>query len=362
MFGKAWRIGRVGGIPVNVDSSWVWIAVLVTYYLWSMFAASSKLGSSAAFAYAVGTAIMFFGSVFLHELAHAVAARLNGIEVFGITLVVFGGFTSARADQKGPGPSFVISAVGPATSLALSAGFWRLSEATSGPLAGVFGYLGWINGFMAVFNFLPGLPLDGGRMLEAILWRVLGNHDRGTRIAAYAGMGLGAVIVAIGVRSIAVGRLNDGLWPILIGIFVFQGARATERQIAVRTRMTGARVADAMDPPPPAMAADLSLSEALDRFRQGGADQAFPVIEDGGRVIGLVTFASARSIGMHDPMRPVRDALVPLEEIVTVREDEALDEVAGRLGSGRTALVLRDGRLVGTISGPSLVRWANATR
>jgi Zn-dependent protease len=129
VFGRPWKIATIRGIPVFIDPSWVWIAVLVTYSLWSRFdVLYPNLGTGTALGFAVAGSILFFGAVFLHEGAHAVAARANDIEVHGITLVLFGGFTSARSDAKGPGPAFLIAAVGPATSLAVGALFCSRSS------------------------------------------------------------------------------------------------------------------------------------------------------------------------------------------------------------------------------------------
>ena len=146
MFGKSYRIGRIGGVPINIDSSWIWIAVLLTYSLWFQFKGNYfGVSDGEAIGFALLASVLFFGSVLLHELAHAVAARLSRIEVLGITLVIFGGFTSAKADERGPGRAFLISAVGPAMSLALGVLFWRLSRVAGSAneaLAGAFGYVG----------------------------------------------------------------------------------------------------------------------------------------------------------------------------------------------------------------------------
>ena len=363
MFGRSWRIGTIWGIPVNVDSSWIWIAVLVTYSLWAEFRVEfENIQGGTALALAVFAAALFFGSVFLHELAHSVAARLHRIKVFGITLVFFGGFTSARSDEKGPGPAFLISAVGPLTSLALGALFWALSVATdtSGPLSASFRYVGRVNLLLAGFNFLPGLPLDGGRMLEAAVWRISRNHELGTRIAAWSGMGLGGLLLAGGALQVARGDLF-GLWLALIGLFIFQAARAAGAQMGLRRRLAQATVAEVMEPPPPPIPADLSLSEALDRYLRGHEGEAFPVVDDG-RVIGMLTFGSARDVGMVEPLRPVRDAVIPLSQVLTVEVSEPLEEAVARLGAARSALVLDDGRLVGAITGGSVARWAAGRR
>ena len=365
MFGRGFRIATIRGVPVNVDSSWIWIAALLVATFWaSLDQEFPNLASGEAFAYAVFAALIFFGSVFLHETAHAVTARAAGIEVHGITLVFFGGFTAARADEKGPGPAFAIAALGPGTSLALSGVFWLLARATdgtSGPLPGLFDYVALVNLFMAIFNALPGLPLDGGRMLQAALWRITGKPRTATRIAARAGLVVGGIVIAIAIYYLVRQDLFRAVWGAIIGMFIFRGAQASEERIGLDDRLANATVADAMEPPPAAVPADMTLSEALDRYLRGHEEEAFPVL-DGGFVIGMISFTSARELGGRDPLRPARDAVIPLERVLVARPDERLDEVSARLGSERAALVIRDGRLVGSITGSGLYRWAARAR
>jgi Zn-dependent protease len=361
MFGRSFRIATIRGVPVNVDSSWIWIAVLLVATFWSQLDREFQdLSGAEAFGFAVFGALVFFGSVFLHEAAHAITARANGIAVHGITLVFFGGFTAARADEKGPGPAFAIAALGPGTSLGLAGVFWvlaRLLETTSGPLPGLLSYVSLVNLFMAVFNALPGLPLDGGRMLQSVVWRVTNDRQKGTRIAARAGLFVGGAVIAAAFVALAYRELGYAIWGGIIGLFIFRGAQASEQRIGMDGRLASATVADAMDPPPPAVPADLALSLTLDRFLRGHEAEAFPVIE-GGTVIGMISFNSARDLGIRDPLRPAKDALIPLEHVLVARPDERLDEVSARLGNDRAALVLRDGRLVGAITGSGLYRWA----
>jgi Zn-dependent protease len=361
MFGRGFRIATIRGVPVNVDSSWIWIAVLLIATFWSRFDSEfPDLSSATSFAFAIFGALVFFGSVFLHESAHAVTARLAGIEVHGITLVFFGGFTAARADEKGPGPAFAIAAFGPGTSLALSGVFWLLARATqgtTGPLPGLFDYVALVNLFMAVFNALPGLPLDGGRMLEAAIWRFSRDRGTATKVAARAGIVVGVLVLAGAVVEVTRDDIFTAVWLGIIGLFILQGARASEQRIGLDARLASATVADAMDPPPPAVPADMTLSQTLDRFLRGHEDEAFPVI-DGGRVIGMISFNSARELGAEDPLRPARDAVIPLEHVLVARPDEPLDQVSARLGTERAALVLRDDQLVGAITGGGVYRWA----
>jgi Zn-dependent protease len=362
MFGRGWKIATIRGIPVNVDSSWLWIAVLAVWSLWSRFQLY-PVSSGAALGFAVFGAALFFGSVFLHELAHAVAARLNGIEVLGITLVFFGGFTSARSDEKGAGPALLIAAVGPGTSLVIGLVLVAVRSAVgpSEPLYEALHQVARINLFMAAFNLLPGLPLDGGRVLQAAVWAISKRQDLGTRVAARSGMVVGGLLLVAAVYAVSINNLFLAVWVGMIGLFVYQGARTSEHQIGMASRLAGGTVADAMDRPPPAVPAEMTLSEALDRFLRGHETEAFPVV-DQGRVIGMVSFNSAREHGSQDPLLPVRAALIPLENVLTARPDEPLDQVSARLGTGRAALVLRDGELVGAITGSGLARWASSSR
>lgn len=361
MFGRSYRIATIRGVPVSVDASWIWVAVLVTYSMWlrfdGLYHGTSAIG---ALGFAILTAVLFFGAVFLHEAAHAVAARLQDIEVFGITLVVFGGFTSARADQRGPGPAFIIAAVGPATSLVLGGLCWAVSRIVgdaSAPLAAAFGYVGWVNLLMAGFNVLPGLPLDGGRMLETAVWRFSGSRERGTVVAATAGIVVGGLIVAAGLVEAARGDLVGAVWSGIIGAFILQGARSARTGARATARLSSGRVRDAMSLPPLTVPADLSLSEALDRFLRGrGEEEAFPVT-DGGRLVGLVSLATASPVGAEDPLRPVRDAMVPIERFLVVGPDEPLDRAAVRIAAEGVALVVESGAVVGALSGEDVVRW-----
>jgi CBS domain-containing protein len=172
-------------------------------------------------------------------------------------------------------------------------------------------------------------------------------------------MGLGILLFVAAALEIAGGQPFAAVWLAVIALFIFQGARASERQIGLTRRLAEATVADAMDPPPPAVPADMTLSEALDRYLRGHEEEAFPVVE-AGRVLGMVSFSSARRVGAHDPLRPVRDALIPLSQVIVAHPDERLGDVAGRLGAGRAALVLRDGELVGAITGGGVYRWATS--
>ena len=194
-------------------------------------------------------------------------------------------------------------------------------------------------------------------MLQSLVWRLTRDQQRATRVAARAGLVVGGIVIALAIYALTQERLLQAVWGAIIGMFIFRGAQASEQRIGIDGRLASATVAEAMDPPPPAVPADLALSLTLDRFLRGHEDEAFPVIQDG-TVIGMISFNSARDLGRRDPLRPARDAIIPLQHVLVAHPDERLDEVSARLGTDRAALVLRDGRLVGAISGSGVYRWA----
>ncbi len=362
MFGRSWKIATVGGIAIRVDASWAFIALFITYSFWYRFdtqAPYQHLGRGAMLGLAVFAAALFFGSVLAHELAHAGTARARGIPVSGITLWLFGGATSARIEDKGPLDEFLVTAAGPATSFALAALFWGLSKkgsVISPSVAGALGDLGFINFVLGVFNLVPGFPLDGGRLLRSVVWRITGNLDRATGVAGWTGSVVAVGLIATGLLQAARQDFGGGLWFAFIGWFLLQAAQASLRQRRVRRVLAAGTAAEAMSSPPQAIPAGMALSEALFTYLSGHEDESFPVVEDG-RVVGMLSFASARRIGRRDPMRPARDAAIPLGDATAVDWTDRLDRVAEVVGGGESVIVLRGGELVGAITPSDLGRW-----
>src|SRR5918994_5666599 len=192
MFGTSWRVGRIAGIEVRVDRSWAVIALLITFSMYLRLAVLYPgLSGGGAVGLAILSAVLFFGSVLVHELAHALVSQARGIRVQDITLFLFGGATRAKVESRGPGDEFLIALVGPLTSGLLAGLFGIVAtlgrDLLSRPLAGTLGYLAWTNLLLAGFNLIPGFPLDGGRLLRAAIWRATGSLRRATRIASLAG-------------------------------------------------------------------------------------------------------------------------------------------------------------------------------
>ncbi len=353
MFGTSWRVAKIFGIDVRVDSSWVVIAVLITYSMYLRFSFLYKgLSTGAAVGIAILAAVLFFGSVLVHELAHALVSRARGIRVQDITLFLFGGATRARVESRGPGDEFLIAAVGPLTSGLLAALFWAVDVFARGALPrsliGMFGYLAWVNLLLAGFNLVPGFPLDGGRLLRSVIWRATGSFRRATRIASLAGQG----------------NLAGGIWFAFIGWFLVQAARASYTELQVRQLLRGVQAQDVMASDLVRIPPDLTLQDAVDRYFMRYDHSAFPV-DEYGRTIGLLTLRKVRRVPSDQwPASRVRDHMVPLGGQVVVPPDAPMDRVMAKLEDGEAGrvLVAEDGEVVGIITSSDLTRWLRRWR
>jgi Zn-dependent protease/predicted transcriptional regulator len=364
MFGTSWRVGRIAGIEVRVDSSWVVIALLITY---SMYLQVSRVYQdiSAGEAVGIGTlaTVLFFGSVLVHELAHALVSHARGIRVQDITLFLFGGATRAKVDSRGPGDEFLIALVGPLTSGLLAGLFGILAglgrDVLSAPLAGTLGYLAWTNLLLAAFNLVPGFPLDGGRLLRSAIWKTTGSLARATRIASAAGQGVGWLLVAGGVAWLLAGDLAGGIWFAFIGWFLVQAARSSYQDLQLRQLLRGVEAEDVMAADLRRIPPELSLQDAVNHYFMRYDHSAFPV-EEQGRTIGLLTLRGVRQVPRNEwPIRRVRELMVPLGDQVVVAPDARMDGVVDKLQDGEAGrvLVARDGEVVGIITPSDLTRW-----
>jgi len=369
MFGTSWRVGRIAGIEVRIDSSWAVIALLITY---SMYLRAStlypELSGGGAVALGIGATVLFFGSVLVHELAHAVVAQARGIRVQDITLFLFGGATRAKVESRGPGDEFLIALVGPLTSGLLAGLFGIVAglgrDLLSTPLAGTFGYLAWTNLLLAVFNLVPGFPLDGGRLLRSAIWKATGSLARATRVASVSGQGVGWLLVAGGVAFLLAGDLAGGIWFAFIGWFLVQAARSSYQDLQLQQLLRRVEAEDVMAGDLRRIPPELSLQDAVDDYFMRYDHGAFPV-EEGGRTIGLLTLRGVRRVPREQwPTRRVREAMVPLSDQVVVAPEARMDGVVGKLqdGDANRVLVVEDGEVVGIITPSDLTRWLRRSR
>jgi Zn-dependent protease/CBS domain-containing protein len=369
MFGTSWRVGRIAGIEVRIDSSWAVIALLITYSMYlrvTLVYPDTPTGEAVALG--ILGAVLFFGSVLVHELAHALVSQARGIRVQDITLFLFGGATRARVESRGPTDEFLIAVVGPLTSGALAVLFGIIAsvgrDVLPTPLAGTFGYLAWVNLLLAVFNLIPGFPLDGGRVLRSAIWRATGSFARATRIASMSGQAVGWLLVALGVVSLLAGNLAGGIWFAFIGWFLVQAARASYQELQLRHMLRGVEAEDVMARDLLRIPPELSLQDAVDDYFMRYDHSAFPV-EEQGRTIGLLTLRGVRRVPKDQwSSQRARDLMVPLGDQVVVAPDDRMDDVLGKLQDSEAGrvLVVQDGEVVGIITPSDLTRWLRRWR
>jgi Zn-dependent protease/predicted transcriptional regulator len=368
---RALRIGRVLGIEIDLDWTWFIVFFIFAALLSRGYFALRLPGLNlpARWLVAAFTTVLFFASVLVHELAHSVVAIRSGLGISGITLFIFGGVSRMEEEPRSPEMELKIAIAGPATSVVLSAVFFLLSFA-SGMAAGgsvfraIFLYLGWVNGMLAVFNLLPGFPLDGGRVLRAGLWRGLMNLTEATRIASLFGEGLGILLIVVGTLSLFLfrGRSIDGIWLAFIGWFLIQAAQSSYRQLIVRTALTGIPVSQVMTQQVDAVPADVTLETVVHDYVMARNHPAFPVL-DGDTVLGLLCLDHIRAVPREQWAQfTARQAVPPLadRDLVSPSADawDALVRMTAE-NCGRL-LVMEDSRLVGIVSRTDIMRAIRA--
>ena len=292
------------GFRIGVDRSWFLILFLVIFLLSGEFRQALHSSDAVAYLTTVVTVLVLFGSLIVHELGHAVVARREGITVRRIDLFLFGGLTEMSRDAATPGEDFKIAAAGPlatfgfvllclAVDLAI-VGPHRLIHAaeldgtvTITPVLLALSWLLFWNILLLLFNLVPAFPLDGGRMTRAIIWRVTGEKERGTRTAAKLGQAFAVLLAGIGVFVTLDYRNFSGLWLIGIAFLMYQSAKAALVQTALSARIEGVRVADIMDRQPVAIPSRTAVAQALDEFFLRYGWSWFPVVDEHGRFVGI---------------------------------------------------------------------------
>jgi Zn-dependent protease/predicted transcriptional regulator len=363
---RGFRLGSILGFEIRIDYSWFIIFFLILWtFGFGVFPAVHPGQQPAIYMAmaAVGT-LLFFASLVAHELAHSLVARRKGVHVSGITLFIFGGMAHATMEFEEPADEFQIAGVGPLSSLAIAGVFyligWVGREAGwSVAVVGVASYLAFINVALALFNLLPGFPLDGGRLFRAVAWKYTGDLRKATRWATSGGKVLGYLLIALGLVNFFAGNLIGGLWLVFIGWFMRSAAEASYLQLLLRRSLEGVRVADTMTPDPYTVPAGISVEEFVDAHVFRGRHQAYPVLDEG-RPVGIITLERVKQVPREEwPQRTVGQAMAPTDERAVVRPDETMDRVLDRLSESDTGrvLVARDGSLVGIITRADVARW-----
>ncbi|HKP89198.1 MAG TPA: site-2 protease family protein [Thermoleophilaceae bacterium] len=350
--GRSIQLARVFGVRIGVDPSWFIVLFLVIWSLSESYKDIFPGQDTKAFTLATVSALLFFASVVLHELGHAVVAMRNGIGIAGIDLWLFGGVARMKGDTQTPAQEFKVAVAGPVVTAVIAAVCWIAGGSHAIALDGdhvsaataILRFLAFINLALLVFNLVPGFPLDGGRIARAIAWWRTGDRDRATRFAAALGRGFGIILMGVGLYLL-LGPPKDtigGVWLIAVGFMLRQTARAAEVQSRISERFAGLRVADVMDAEPVVLPAQTKLDRALDEFFLRYRWPWFPVVDAAGHFLGLVSRQKVEDV--PEALRPGSsvDQVMTIEDAGSYRigVDEPLETLLGSEGLVRLGALM----------------------
>ena len=364
--GQSFSLGRISGIRIGVNWSVLLIVALLTYGLAAgEFPAAAPRHPVAEYVVAaLVTAVAYIGSLLAHELAHSLVARRNGLKVEGITLWLLGGVSQLQGEVKDPGAEVRVAGVGPLVSLILGGVFvllaWLLHLAgVRGVVVAALSWLGGINVLLAVFNVIPAAPLDGGRLLRAVVWAITGDKLKAAVWSARAGQVFGWALVVVSAYLVLVRRAYNWLWFALLGWFLISAATSEGQQAMLQSRLRTIAVREIMTAHPVTVPASATVAWFLDDYLPWHRHSAFPVEGGDGKTVGLVTVHRINQVpaGERDKTT-LGDAACPLSDVATATPDEPVADVLPRLNacSENRALVLADGQLAGIVSPSDISR------
>jgi Zn-dependent protease/predicted transcriptional regulator len=360
------KLGTVFGVELGLHYSWLVIALLITFSLVEQFhAANPRWTETAVWSTAILTGLLFFACLFAHELSHALVARARGLPIHKITLFLLGGVAQLEKDPTDPKTEFSVAIAGPITSAVLGfilialagAAGWTWNATPRTPGTALLVWLGYINFALAAFNLIPGFPLDGGRVLRAILWWTMGSAQRSTRVAARVGQAIAVIFIAYGVLRFFAGAGLGGLWLAFIGWFMLQAASASYLQIRTTTLLNGLKAKDLMSSDYGTVDPNTTVQELVNEQLLRTGRRCFFVVKNG-RLLGLITPQEVRAIDPQiRPFRRVGDAMRRADQIHFISPDmpalEALQTLSREdvnqlpvLSNGQIAGVITRGRLL----------------
>ena len=346
------------GVSIRLDASWILLALLIA---WSLAAGVFPdlyrgLPQSTYWGMAAASVVGIAASIILHELGHTLVARAFGLPIKSITLFVFGGVAEMEGEPKAPRAELFMALAGPLVSVALGFGFSLLANFLEGSAPteyhAVLHYLGTLNFTLAAFNMAPAFPLDGGRVLRALIWLVTGDSLKATRIAARSGEIIAVLLMGLGAFSALTMGLVHGLWWIVLGWFILSMASAHRKEAEARQLLSGMRVGDLMTPDPVSAAADMSVEDFVETVLARFPHDLIPVVADG-RVIGAAGFQEAKRTRRQDwPSTGLAAIVTPITDIPTADSSLEIETALDRMQKARASrlIVLDQGRLVGILT------------
>lgn len=359
--GGSFNLGRIFGIQVRLHYSWFVIFILVTVTLvypdwWQWL----------SWVMAIITSILFFVSVLAHELAHSLVGRVNGIPIKSITLFIFGGMAHMTREATKAGAELKMAAAGPACSLAIGGFFgiiWFLTRGTLEPIAVMAGWLALINVALAVFNLIPGFPLDGGRVFRASMWYFSGNYRRSTQIATRVGQGIGYTFIAGGIAIMLLfGQWLSGLWLAFIGWFLQSTASMSYRQAQWREALSGLTASQMMTADYITVPPDITVNQLVQEHVLAKGHHLFLVTE-GERLKGMLTLQNIKSVPQSEwATTPVEKIMVPAERLKAASPDQDGLSVVEQMDENELNQmpVASEGRIIGLVTRDNLLRFLRA--
>jgi Zn-dependent protease/CBS domain-containing protein len=358
------RLGKLFGIDISVHISWFIVLVLLTWSLASRWFPQFLTGLPTSTYWIMGliSALLLFVCVLIHELAHALVARTHGLTVRGITLFIFGGIAQIDQEMKRPGVEFQVAIAGPIASFLLAGAAFLLALplwGRSAPGVAILVYLATTNLLLGVFNLIPGYPLDGGRVLHAIIWKVTGNIQRSIRMASWVGQSCGYFFILLGLTEFFMGNAIGGLWTAFIGWFLLIAAQTSRTQVVLQSVLQGVSVAQVMNPQPVTVPANISLQKLVDEYFLPHSIHAAPVTQ-GDYLAGLISLPDIGRVERERwPSTPVGYVMRLSEQTYSVTPEQPLQDVFREMVARNInqVPVTQDGRLVGLLSRESIMRY-----
>jgi len=360
---SSFRLFRIAGIDIGIHYTWIFALALISWSLAQGFFPQQYPGWNTLSYWITGliAALSLFVSVLLHELAHSLVARARGMSVNSITLFLFGGVSNLQEEPEKPKIEFAMAIVGPLTSLALAGIFWGLTYTVGNKesqFAAVLSYLTIVNLVVAIFNLIPGFPLDGGRVLRSIIWGTTKNLSKATNIAATAGIVFGWVLIAFGLFQLLAGNFLGGLWIAFIGWFLSSSADANRKEITIREHLSGIKVKDVMNLNPETISPDISVEVVVwDIFRKHHG-RAVPVCQNG-KLVGIVTITDVKELSRDKWAETTVGKIMTQKPLYTVSPDDSLQaamELIARHDINQV-LINSQGECAGLISRADIINY-----
>jgi Zn-dependent protease len=356
----AFNLGKVFGIQLRLHYSWFIIFALLAFAL-----VAPHFSSWFWWVIGIITCLLFFGSVIAHELAHSLVGRANGIPVKSITLFIFGGIAQMTKEATRPGAELKMAAAGPICSAVIGGVFlliFHFNPGMSQPVANMVQWLAFMNFALAIFNSIPGFPLDGGRVFRSVLWRFTGDYKRATRIATQLGQGVGYTFIAGGIVIIFLQPFNlswfSGVWIAFIGWFIRNAAITSYRQSRWREALKTFTAAQVMATNCPVVPSDVTLNQVIQEYIIPSGCRLFMVADYGGRLGGVLSLQNIKSVSQQNwGVTQVKEVMTPIDKLpVAHLEQDALSILEQMDESGTNQIsVVSEGRVIGLIDRDDLI-------